>query len=84
MVDSLIRDASHFYFVRAYGFLYIHRKSQKLADCWAAHALAGAPNGPHYVRQWMKHWRAFGRADQAYGTPEQRIANVRSCCACGV
>ena len=84
LIDTQVRDASHFYFVHAYGFLYIHRRSQKLADCWAAHALAGAPNGPHYVRQWMKHWQAFGRTDQTYGTPEQRIANVRSCCACGV
>lgn len=52
-VDAQVADASHFYFVQAYGSLAIHITSKKLADCWAAHALATTPNGPHYVKQWI-------------------------------
>ncbi|MCJ2097300.1 hypothetical protein [Methylobacterium sp. E-046] len=84
LVDSQVSDASHFYIVHEYGSLALHKRTKKLADCWAAHALAVAPNSPHYVRQWIKHWRAFGTTDPVYGTPEARIANVRSCCACGI
>jgi hypothetical protein len=83
-VDAQIADASHFYLVHAYGHLAVGKTSEKLADCWAAHRLADAPRGPHYVRQWIKHWRAYGTTDSTFGTPEQRIANVRSCCACGL
>jgi hypothetical protein len=82
-VDAQVADASHFYFVQAYGSLAIHTTSKKLADCWAAHALATTPNGPHYVKQWIKHWRIYGTPDLIYGAREQRISNVRSCCACG-
>lgn len=84
IADTQVSDASHFYLVQAYGQLAIHKRSTKLADCWAAHQLAAAPNGRHYVRQWIRHWRAYGTWKAAYGSPEQRIANVRSCCACGV
>lgn len=83
-VDAQVPDASHFYLVHAYGHLAIHTSSKKLADCWAAHKLAAAPNGQHYVRQWIRHWRMYGKNDSVYGEPEGRIANVRSCCACGV
>lgn len=82
-VDAQVADASHFYVVQAYGMLAIHTTSKKLADCWAAHALATTPKGPHYVKQWIKHWRIYGTSDLTYGAPEQRISNVRSCCACG-
>jgi len=84
LTDDQIRDASHFYLVQAYGQLAIHKRSMKLADCWAAHQLATAPNGRHYVRQWIRHWQAYGTSNAIYGSPEQRIANVRSCCACGI
>lgn len=83
-VDAQVSDASHFYLIHEYGHLAIHRTSMKLADCWAAHRLATARNGPHYVRQWINHWRAYGMMDATYGTREERIANVRRCCACGV
>lgn len=83
-VDGQVPDASHFYLVHEYGLLAVHTTSEKLADCWAAHTLAAAPNGRHYVRQWIKHWRTYGRTSFTYGSPEQRISNVRSCCACGV
>lgn len=83
-IDEQIADASHFYLVHAYGSLAIHKASKKLADCWAAHQLADTPNGPYYVKQWIRHWRTYGVSSSTYGTPEQRIANVRSCCACGV
>jgi hypothetical protein len=82
-VDAQVSDASHFYIVHEYGHLAIHTTSTKLADCWAAHKLASAPKGPHYIRRWIKHWRIYGTADAAYGTAEERISNVRSCCACG-
>ncbi|MCJ2136833.1 hypothetical protein MKK69_22740 [Methylobacterium sp. J-026] len=84
IVDSQVADASHFDLVHAYAILAIHTSSKKLADCWAAHRLATAPNGPYYVRQWITYWRAYGAKNFSYGAPEQRIANVRSCCACGV
>lgn len=84
IVNSQVQDASHFYLVQAYGQLAIHKRSMKLADCWAAHQLANAPKGPHYVRQWIQHWRDYGTWQVAYGSPAQRIANVRSCCGCGV
>jgi hypothetical protein len=84
LADDQISDASHFYLVQAYGQLAIHKRSMKLADCWAAHQLAATPNGRHYVRQWIRHWQAYGTWKAGYGSPEQRIANVRSCCACGV
>ncbi|MGU3666244.1 hypothetical protein ACLBX9_18830 [Methylobacterium sp. A49B] len=83
-INAQVADASHFYLVHAYGHLAIHNTSDKLADCWAAHTLAAAPRGPHFVRQWIKHWRAYGTTNPTFGTPEQRIANVRGCCACGV
>jgi hypothetical protein len=82
-IDAQIAGASHFYLVHEYGILAVRKTSRKLADCWAAHKLAAAPNGPHYVRQWIKHWRTYGTADATFGTREQRIDNVRSCCACG-
>lgn len=84
VVDAQFADASHFYLVRAYGSLAIHKDSKKLADCWAAHRLAEAPNGPYYVKQWIRHWRTYGIRSSSFGTPEERIANVRSCCDCGV
>lgn len=83
IADEQISDSSHFYLVQAYGQLAIHKRSNKLADCWAAHQLAAAPNGRHYIRQWIRHWRAYGTWKAGYGSPEQRIDNVRSCCACG-
>ncbi|MBP1180357.1 hypothetical protein [Methylobacterium sp. PvR107] len=82
-VDAQVADASHFYFVQAYGSLAIHTTSKKLADCWAAHALATTPHGPHYVKQWIKHWRIYGNPDLIHGEREERISNVRRCCACG-
>lgn len=84
LIDAQVPDASHFYFVQAYGSLAIHTTSKKLTDCWAAHQLARAPNGPHYIKQWMQHWRSYGDKNLSYGTPEQRVANVRNCCACGL
>lgn len=84
IADDQVPDSSHFYLVQAYGQLAIHKRSLKLADCWAAHQLAAAPNGPHYVRQWIRHWRAYGTWKAVHGSREQRIANVRGCCACGV
>jgi hypothetical protein len=84
LIDSQIADASHFYLVQAYGQVAIHTKSQKLADCWAAHQLASAPRGRYYIGQWIRYWRTYGTRSAAYGRPEERIANVRSCCACGV
>jgi hypothetical protein len=83
-INLQIPRANHFYLVHAYGMLAVHKTSEKLADCWAAHQLQGAPNGPYYVKQWIKHWRIYGSTSPIYGTPEERIANVRSCCACGV
>jgi hypothetical protein len=83
-IKSEVADADHFYLVHEYGELALHKTSQKLADCWAAHQLRAAPNGPYFVKQWIKHWRIYGRTSAAYGTPEQRIADVRSCCACGI
>lgn len=83
-VDKQVADASHFYLVHAYGRLAINTNSKKLADCWAAHQLARAPNGPHYVKQWIQHWRTYGARKLSYGPTEQRIANVKSCCACGL
>lgn len=83
-VDKQVADASHFYLVHAYGRLAINTNSKKLADCWAAHQLARAPNGPHYVKQWIQHWRTYGARNLSYGPTEQRIANVKSCCACGL
>ena len=82
--DAQVADASHFYLVHAYGRLAIHTSSNKLADCWAAHQLAQAPNGRYYVKQWIQHWRTYGTRNLSYGPTEQRIANVRSCCACGL
>ena len=43
LVDSQVKDASHFYVVHEYGLLAIRTNSDKLADCWAAHQLARAP-----------------------------------------
>ena len=82
-IDAQMQDASHFYLVHEYGLLAIQTPSRKLADCWAAHKLAATPRGPHYVRQWIRHWRAYGTSDPTYGSPEERISNVRNCCACG-
>lgn len=84
LVDSQVKDASHFYVVHEYGLLAIRTNSDKLADCWAAHQLARAPNGPHYVKQWITHWSNYGMTRPTLGTPAQRIANVRACCACGI
>ncbi len=84
VIDAQVEDASHFYLVQAYGQLAIHNSSRKLADCWAAHQLARAPNGRHYIEQWIRHWKTYGVWNATYGRPEQRIANVRSCCACGI
>ncbi|MCJ2068450.1 hypothetical protein MKK75_06440 [Methylobacterium sp. J-030] len=84
VIDAQVSDASHFYVVQAYGQMATRKVSKTLADCWAAHQLAGAPNGPHYVQQWIRHWKMYGITNATYGRPEQRIANVRSCCACGV
>jgi hypothetical protein len=82
-VEAQTADASHFFIVHEYGHLAIRTTSGKLADCWAAHRLAEAPNGPHYVKQWIKHWRIYGTPDPSFGSREQRINDVRSCCACG-
>lgn len=82
-INSEISDASHFYIAHEYGLLATHSGSKKLADCWAAHKLAASPKGVYYIKQWIKHWRTYGKTDAAYGAPEQRISNVRSCCACG-
>lgn len=82
-VDAQMSSASHFYLVHEYGRVAINTPSRKLADCWAARALAAAPNGPFYVKQWIKHWLIHGTSDPTYGTPEQRTSYVRSCCACG-
>lgn len=82
-INSEIPDASHFAVVHEYGMLAIHTTSGKLADCWAAHRLATASNGLHYIKQWIRYWRAHGRPDAIYGSPEERISNIRSCCACG-
>ncbi|MCJ2092508.1 hypothetical protein MKK67_08350 [Methylobacterium sp. J-072] len=84
IVDSQVNDASHFYIVHEYGLLAIRTTSDRLADCWAAHQLAGAPNGRHYVKQWITHWTSYGVTRPNFGTPAQRIANVRACCACGI
>jgi hypothetical protein len=84
LVESQIKGASHFYIVHAYGLLAIRKNSERLADCWAAHQLANAPNGPHYIKQWITHWTNYGVTQSTFGTPAQRIANVRSCCACGI
>jgi hypothetical protein len=84
LVDSQVKDASHFYVVHEYGLLAIRTNSDKLADCWAAHQLARAPNGRHYVKQWITHWSNYGMTHPTLGTPAQRIANVRACCACGI
>ncbi|MDP4004247.1 hypothetical protein [Methylobacterium sp. NEAU K] len=84
LVNSQVPDASHFYIVHEYGLLAIRIASDRLADCWAAHQLKRAPNGAHYIKQWITHWKNYGTVRPSYGTPEQRIANVRACCACGV
>ena len=84
LVDSQVKDASHFYVVHEYGLLAIRTTSDRLADCWAAHQLADAHNGRYYLKQWITHWTNYGVTRPSYGTPTQRIANVRSCCACGI
>ncbi|MCJ2058556.1 hypothetical protein MKL09_18635 [Methylobacterium sp. J-048] len=84
LIDSQVKDASHFYVVREYGLLAIRKNSDRLADCWAAHQLAGAPKGRHYLKQWIIHWTNYGTTRPSIGTPAQRIANVRACCACGI
>ncbi|TXM98650.1 hypothetical protein FV242_28070 [Methylobacterium sp. WL64] len=84
LVESQVKGASHFYIVHAYGLLAIRNNSERLADCWAAHQLANAPNGLHYIKQWITHWSNYGVTQSTFGTPAQRIANVRSCCACGI
>ena len=84
LIDAQVKDASHFYVVHEYGLLAIQTTSDRLADCWAAHQLAGAPNGQHYIKQWITHWTYYGVTRPKFGTPAQRIANVRSCCACGI
>ncbi|SFL29465.1 hypothetical protein SAMN05192568_10032 [Methylobacterium pseudosasicola] len=84
LIDSQVQDASHFYIVHEYGLLAIQTTSDRLADCWAAHQLAAARNGRHYIKQWIIHWTHYGTTRPSFGTPAQRIANVRSCCACGI
>lgn len=83
MVNSLVPDAGHFYFVHEYGHLAIPTSSEPAADCWAAQQLSAAPNGPYYVKQWITFWSQHGQSHPNYGTQAQRIANVRACCACG-
>lgn len=84
LVNAQVPDASHFYMVHEYGLLAIHTNSHRLADCWAAHQLKTAHNGTYYVKQWITHWKNYGTALANFGTPEQRISNVRACCGCGV
>jgi hypothetical protein len=74
--------AEHFYFVHEFGHIALATSDEAAADCWAAHALAGAPHGERYLRAAIEHFRR--RPDQAsrrYGTPSERAERIRNCAA---
>ncbi len=72
--------AEHFYLVHEYGHIAEDTADEAIADCWAAKALAGAPNGGRYLVAVIELLRR--RPDERsprYGTPNERAERLRFC-----
>ena len=72
--------AEHFYLVHEYGHVVEDTADEKIADCWAAKALATAPNGARYLLAVIELLRR--RPDERsprYGTPSERAERIRFC-----
>ena len=72
--------AEHFYVVHEYGHVAQDTDDEKIADCWAAKALATAPNGGRHLRAVIELLRQ--RPDERsprYGTPSERAERIRFC-----
>ena len=85
-VVALVRKkdpgAEHFYLVHEYGHIALVTSDEAAADCWAARALAKAPNGQRYLAAAIRHFRRRGEEEsRRYGTPVERAERIRECAA---
>lgn len=80
LVRKRYRGAEHFYLVHEFGHVAQDTADEALADCWAAKALADAPNGGHYLAAVIEllQQRPNERSPR-YGTPGERAERIRLC-----
>jgi len=80
MVRKRHPGAEHFYLVHEYGHIALQTADERAADCWAAHALAHAPNGRRYLAIAVAHLRSRPADDSArYDSPAQRAERLLAC-----
>jgi hypothetical protein len=83
-VMTLIRKkypgAEHFFFVHEFGHIALRTSDEAAADCWAAKALAKAPNGSRDLAAVIDLLRRRPDEDSPrYGTPSGRARHIREC-----
>jgi len=72
--------AETFFLVHEYGHIAQDTASETLADCWAAHALAGVPNGRRAIDAAVALFRQRGEgAGGRYGSPAERARRIEDC-----
>ncbi len=85
-VVSIVRrsypGAEIFFLAHEYGHIALQTSDESFADCWAAQALARAPNGRRSLAAVMA---LLGHRPEEesprYGTPSRRVTHIRECAA---
>ena len=83
-VVSLVRKqypgAEHFYLVHEFGHVAQDTADEALADCWAAKALADAPNGGRYLMAVIELLqKRQNERSPRYGAPTERAERIKIC-----
>ena len=81
LIRSKEPGVEHFYLVHEYGHVAQGTADEAAADCWAAKALAKAPNGRRYLAAAIAHFRRRPARDASpiYGTPVERAERIGRC-----
>ena len=82
LVRKRYPGAEQFFLVHEFGHIALQTSDEAMADCWAAHELAGVKGGRRALAAAMALFRA--RADdpsRRYGSPQQRAERIEHCAA---